>query len=43
MCVDENIKESVADAKKVKNNINKELEKHKLETESGLNNIRSEL
>jgi hypothetical protein len=39
----ERIKEFVVDAKKVKNNINKELTKHKLETESGLTNIRSEL
>lgn len=42
-CVVERIKEFVVDAKKVKNNINKELTKHKLETESGLTNIRSEL
>jgi hypothetical protein len=37
------MKEYVAEDKRVHNNINKELTKQKLETESNLSNIRSEL
>lgn len=39
----ERIHEYVAEAQKIRNNINKELTKHKLETESDLTNIRSDI
>lgn len=42
-CVCERIHEHVAESKKIRNNINKELTKHKLETESDLKNIRSDI
>jgi hypothetical protein len=42
-CVDERLHEYVAEAKKVHNNIYKKLKNYKLETESDLANIRSEL
>jgi len=41
--VDERLHEYVAEAKKVHNNIYRKLKNHKLETESDLANIRSEL
>jgi len=42
-CVDEIIHKYVAEAKKVHNDINKELKKQELGTENDLTNIRSEL
>jgi len=41
--VDERLHEYVAETKKVHNNIHKKLKNHKLEIESDLANIRSEL
>jgi len=42
-CVGERIHEYVAKTKKIRNNINKELTKHKLETESDLTNYRLDI